>query len=151
MTIKPKNDMMYQNIYNCICQNTKKWRYTIHYDKPTAQLLFKSRFPKDGPTCRREVVVIACNHSYLIHQCNRLITRHVIQSTIYIVAFIWYFIVFHPFCFILAFICISCYNEIHLLFLINRRDCSSHCLLVITLFYHIVPQMRRMLMLHGLL
>ena len=21
--IKPKNDMMYQNIYNCICQNTK--------------------------------------------------------------------------------------------------------------------------------
>ena len=22
--IKPKNDMMYQDIYNCICQNTKK-------------------------------------------------------------------------------------------------------------------------------
>ena len=44
--IKPKNDMMYQNIYNCICQNTKKWRYTIQYVKPTAQLLFKNRFPK---------------------------------------------------------------------------------------------------------
>ena len=36
---------MYQDIYNCICQNTKK-RYIIHYVKPTAQLLFKIRFPK---------------------------------------------------------------------------------------------------------
>ena len=26
---KAKNDMMYQDIYNCICQNTKKWRYTV--------------------------------------------------------------------------------------------------------------------------
>ena len=25
---KAINDMMYQDIYNCICQNTKKWRYT---------------------------------------------------------------------------------------------------------------------------
>ena len=41
--IKPKNYMMYQDIYNCICQNTKKWRYTIHYVKPIAQLLFKNR------------------------------------------------------------------------------------------------------------
>ena len=24
VNIKPKNDMMYQDIYNCICQNTKK-------------------------------------------------------------------------------------------------------------------------------
>ena len=24
VVIKPKNDMMYQDIYNCICQNTKK-------------------------------------------------------------------------------------------------------------------------------
>ena len=38
---KAKNDMMYQDIYNCIYQNTKKWRYTNHYVKPTAQLLFK--------------------------------------------------------------------------------------------------------------
>ena len=45
--IKPKNDMMYQDIYNCICQNTKNW---IHYVKPTVQLLFKNRFPKaTGP------------------------------------------------------------------------------------------------------
>ena len=22
--VKPKNDLMYQDIYNCICQNTKK-------------------------------------------------------------------------------------------------------------------------------
>ena len=34
----------------------KKWRYTIHYVKPTAQLLFKSRFPKGEPTYRRQVV-----------------------------------------------------------------------------------------------
>ena len=27
--------MMYQDIYSCICQNTKKWRYTIQYVKPT--------------------------------------------------------------------------------------------------------------------
>ena len=43
--IKPKTDMMYQCIYNCIYQNTKKWRYTIHYVKPTAQLLFKMGCP----------------------------------------------------------------------------------------------------------
>ena len=29
--IKQKHDMMYQDIYNCICQNTRKWRYTIQY------------------------------------------------------------------------------------------------------------------------
>ena len=23
--VKPKKDLMYQDIYNCICQNTKKW------------------------------------------------------------------------------------------------------------------------------
>ena len=34
----------------------KKWRYPIHCDKPTAQLLFKSQFPKGGPTCRRQMV-----------------------------------------------------------------------------------------------
>ena len=39
--IKPKTYMMYPDIYNCIGQNTKKWRYTINYVKPTAQLLFK--------------------------------------------------------------------------------------------------------------
>ena len=33
--------MMYQDIYNCICQNPKRWKYTIQYVKPTAQLLFK--------------------------------------------------------------------------------------------------------------
>ena len=46
---------MYQDIYNCICQNTQKKRFIIHYVKPTAQLLFKIRFPKGGPTCRRQV------------------------------------------------------------------------------------------------
>ena len=34
----------------------KKWRFTIHYVKPTAQLLLKSRFPKIGQTYRRQVV-----------------------------------------------------------------------------------------------
>ena len=47
---------MQQDLYNCICQNTKKLRYIIHYVKPTAQLLFKIRFQKGGPTCRRQVV-----------------------------------------------------------------------------------------------
>ena len=56
VNIKPKNDVMYQDIYNCICQNTKKSKYTIQYVKTTAQLVFKNRFPKDGPTCRRQVV-----------------------------------------------------------------------------------------------
>ena len=30
----------------------KKIKYIIHYVKPTAQLLFKMRFPKCGPTCK---------------------------------------------------------------------------------------------------
>ena len=34
----------------------KKKRFIIHYVKPTAQLLFKIRFPKGGPTWRREAV-----------------------------------------------------------------------------------------------
>ena len=33
----------------------KKIRFIIHYVKPAAQLLFKIRFPKGGPTCRRQV------------------------------------------------------------------------------------------------
>ena len=53
---KAANHMMYWGIYNCIGQNTKKWRFTIHYAKPTAQLLFKSRVPKSGQTCRKQVV-----------------------------------------------------------------------------------------------
>ena len=53
---------MYQDIYNCICQNTKKWRNAIHYVKPTAPLLFKNRFPKGGHTCRRQ---------WLIHDTKR--------------------------------------------------------------------------------
>ena len=35
---------------------TLKIRFIIHYVKPTAQLLFEIRFPKIGPTCRRQVV-----------------------------------------------------------------------------------------------
>ena len=36
----------------------KKLRYIIHYIKPTAQLLFKIRFPKGGPTCRRQMYAV---------------------------------------------------------------------------------------------
>ena len=35
---------------------TQKIRYIIHYVKPTAQLLFMIRFPKGGPTFRKQVV-----------------------------------------------------------------------------------------------
>ena len=36
---------------------TQKYiRFIIHYVKSTAQLLFKTRFPKSGPKCRRQVV-----------------------------------------------------------------------------------------------
>ena len=34
----------------------KTQKNKIHYVKHTAQLLFKIRFPKGGPTCRRLVV-----------------------------------------------------------------------------------------------
>ena len=34
----------------------KKRKYTVHYVKPTTQLMFKSRFSKGGPTCRMQVV-----------------------------------------------------------------------------------------------
>ena len=34
----------------------KKITFIIHCIKPTVQLLFKIRFPKGGPTCRRQVI-----------------------------------------------------------------------------------------------
>ena len=51
-----------RHIQLCI-QYTKKWRYTIHYVKRTAHLLFKSRFPKGGPTCRAS--------AWLVHDTKR--------------------------------------------------------------------------------
>ena len=39
---------MYQDMYTCICQNTKKWIYTIQFFKPTAQLVFRINFQKVG-------------------------------------------------------------------------------------------------------
>ena len=55
---KAKDDMMYQDyiIAYVKIQIKWKWRYTIQYVKPTAQPVFKNRFPKDGPTCRRQAV-----------------------------------------------------------------------------------------------
>ena len=53
---KAKNDMMHQGIIIAYVKIPKKWRYTIQYVKPTAQLVFKDRFLKGGPTCRRQVV-----------------------------------------------------------------------------------------------
>ena len=38
--------MMYQDIYNCIFQNTKKRRYTIQYVKPTVNWCLKIDFQK---------------------------------------------------------------------------------------------------------
>ena len=54
--IKTKKYMMYQDIYNCICQNKKQIK--IYYPvcqtySPTGD---KNWFPKGGPTCRRQVV-----------------------------------------------------------------------------------------------
>ena len=37
--------------YKIAYVKTQKIRFTIHYVKPTTQLLFKIRFPKGGPTC----------------------------------------------------------------------------------------------------
>ena len=53
---------MYQDIYNCICQKTKKITYIIDYVKPTAQLLIKIRFPKGGPNA---------GGKWLIHDTKR--------------------------------------------------------------------------------
>ena len=48
--------MMYQDIRNGICQNTKKMKTYYPLCQSAAQLLFKSRSPKGGPTCRRQAV-----------------------------------------------------------------------------------------------
>ena len=53
---------MYQDIYNCICQNTHKNIYIIHYVKPTAQLLFKIDFQKVDQHARGK---------WLIHDTKR--------------------------------------------------------------------------------
>ena len=42
--------MLHMSKYNEI------YFFSIHYVKPTSQMLFKSRFPKSGPTYRRQVV-----------------------------------------------------------------------------------------------
>ena len=42
--------------YKLAYVKTQEIRFIIHYVKPTAQLLFKIRFPKGGLTCRRRVV-----------------------------------------------------------------------------------------------
>ena len=47
---------------------TQKIRFIIHYVKPTAQLLFKIRFPKGGPTCRRQWLI----HATKRHKDNQL-------------------------------------------------------------------------------
>ena len=54
---------------------TQKIRYIIHYVKPTAQLLFKIRLPKSGPTCRRKVV--NPRHTQNIHCYLKLIAKGV--------------------------------------------------------------------------
>ena len=54
--IKPKMIWCIKTYIIAYAKIQKKWRYTIQYVKPTAQMVFKNRFPKGGPTCRRQVV-----------------------------------------------------------------------------------------------
>ena len=42
--------------YIIVYVKTQKIRYIIHHVKPTAQLLFKIRFLKGGPACRKQMV-----------------------------------------------------------------------------------------------
>ena len=56
---KDKSEKSYdvlRNIQFHMSKYRKNWRFTIHYVKPTAQLLFKSWFPKSGQINRRQVV-----------------------------------------------------------------------------------------------
>ena len=87
-----------------IAQNAKKIRFIIHYVKPTAQLLFKIRFPKGGPTCRiyifymRFIDIIiyeiytpaqSCHRYFLTNvqvQLNSTMFRHVYMETITIIS-----------------------------------------------------------------
>ena len=57
--------MMYQDIYDCICQNIKMGRFIIHHVKPTSQMLFKLRFLKSGLTYRGQLL------SGFHHWCGR--------------------------------------------------------------------------------
>ena len=50
--VKPKNDVITKTYIIAYVKTQKKIRFLIHYVK----LLFKIRFPKDRPTCRRQVV-----------------------------------------------------------------------------------------------
>ena len=52
---KAENDVS-RHVQLHVSKYKKTVKYTIHYVKPTAQLLYKNRFPKCGPTCRRQVV-----------------------------------------------------------------------------------------------
>ena len=47
---------MYQDIYNCICQNTKNEDILSIMSNLQHNCCFKNWFPKGGPTCRRQVV-----------------------------------------------------------------------------------------------
>ena len=53
---------MYQDIINCICQNTKKLRYIIHYVKPTAQLILTGQL----------VVITCCDYRLVPYSCGFL-------------------------------------------------------------------------------
>ena len=54
--IKPKMIWCIKSYIIASFKIQNKWRYNIQYVKPTAQLVFKNRFSKGGPTCRRQVV-----------------------------------------------------------------------------------------------
>ena len=48
--------MMYQDIYNCICQNTKYEDILCSMSNLQPNWCLKNRFKKGGPQCRRQVV-----------------------------------------------------------------------------------------------
>ena len=62
-------------------KHINKIRFIIHYVKPTAQLLFKIRFPKGGPTCRRQVVNPVVGFQQEITWIGKIHTR-IVQSSI---------------------------------------------------------------------
>ena len=53
---------------------TQKIRFIIHYVKPTAQLLFKIRFPKGGPTISTDNQVVAFDGHWYVYMDISMMT-----------------------------------------------------------------------------
>ena len=55
----------------------KKWRYTIQYVKPTAQLVFKNRFPKGGQASWYQTIIIREQDTIGKPKKTELIEEHI--------------------------------------------------------------------------